>query len=349
MKALGPLLTELRAEEGLAGLGLVAARGDGPVEGLFVGTDPIGQPLGPDTLLPVASITKLATALAVLRLVDAGDLWLDDPLARHLPEAASARPGVTLRRLLSHSSGVPYHIPEDMAAEGGPDASWRAIAERCLQTPVERPPGTYVQYGNLAYGLLALVVERRTGLEVPGALRDLVLGPLGIEGYLGIPPRPWAHVKDVGGPHAGTTYEPYNTAGFLALGLPYAGLVTTAAGALALLRVFLGRPSGFLREATRAEATRNQNRELGGGFSPPRVWPRCPWGLGPELRDAKEPHPAPVEASPGSFGHGGATGCYAWADPTTGAVWMFHGLRSYVSGWMERAGPRIGRAILALA
>jgi beta-lactamase class C len=344
---LRPLLEELRAAEGLSGLALVTARGDGGIGGLFVGTDPIGQPLGPETLFPVASITKLATALAVLRLVDAGELSVDDPLARHLPEAGSARPGVTLRGLLSHSSGVPYHIPEDTAAYG-PGATWRVLADKCLATPPERPPGTYVQYSNLGYGLLALVVERRTGQEFPDALARLVLDPLGIEGYVGsVPPRPSATITDSQSEYSGTEYDLWNTAHWHTLVLPWAGLVTTASGALALVRAFLGVPPGFLSQATRAEATRNQNGELGGGFAG-RPWPRCPWGLGPDIRGAKAPHPAPPEASPESFGHGGATGCHAWADPAVGGAWMFHGMRSFQTGWMERAGPRIGAAVLAL-
>jgi CubicO group peptidase (beta-lactamase class C family) len=345
-QAIRPLLEQLRAQEELPGLALVAARGDAPVEGVFVGTDETGRPLGHDTLMPVASITKLATALAVLRLADRGELSVDDELARHLPDAAAARPGVTIRRVMSHSAGLPYHIPEDMAAEGGPGANWRGIAQKCLGTPPERPPGTLVQYGNLDYGLLGIVVERRTGLEIAAALHDLVLEPLGIEGCLGVPTRRWAHERDVGGPFAGTIWEPYNTAGFLALGLPYCGLVVTAAGALALVRAFLGHPPDFLRPETRAEATHNQTGELGGGSRPPRVWPRCPWGRGPELRGQKDPHLAPAEAGPDSFGHGGATGCHAWADRTSGVAYMFHGLRSYRSGWLECAGPRIGAAVL---
>jgi len=67
--------------------GIVAAvaRGADPAEFHVVGEDARGQPLAADSLFPVASITKLATALAVLRLCDAGLLALDDPLGQHLP------------------------------------------------------------------------------------------------------------------------------------------------------------------------------------------------------------------------------------------------------------------------
>src|SRR5262249_21939604 len=148
-----------------------------------------------------------------------------------------------------------------------------------------------VGYSNIGFGLLAIVVERLVGRAIGPAVADLVLGPLGVEGYLGAePPRPVAALAGVEGEHAGTALEPYNSAFWRSLSLPYGGLVATMAGALALARAFAGQPAGFLREATRAEAVRDQVGALGGGFWPPMVWPRCPWGLGAELRGEKQPH-----------------------------------------------------------
>src|SRR5437899_12981322 len=104
---LRPSLDEVLRAEGLPGLALAVARGAAPVQTLCLGRDAAGHALTPDSLFPVASVTKLATALAVLRLVETGRLALDDPLATHLPEAAAARPGVTRRALLSHTAGRP--------------------------------------------------------------------------------------------------------------------------------------------------------------------------------------------------------------------------------------------------
>ncbi|MGI5835189.1 MAG: serine hydrolase, partial [Chloroflexota bacterium] len=69
-----------------------------PSKAIVLGTDADGRPIQADSLFPVASITKLATALAVLRLVDRDILALDAPLASYLPDAAAAQPVVTLRR-----------------------------------------------------------------------------------------------------------------------------------------------------------------------------------------------------------------------------------------------------------
>ena len=155
-------------------------------------------------LFPVASVTKLATALAVLRLVAGGQVALDDPLSLHVPEAAAAVDGVTLRALLCHTAG----LPDDVAPELAPYAiglNWERLAQACLATPLVRPPHSHVTYSNVGYGLLALVVERRTGLPFATALATLVLDPLGIEGYLGVePPRSPVRVAGKLGEHAGT-------------------------------------------------------------------------------------------------------------------------------------------------
>ena len=93
-----------------------------------------------------------------------------------------------------------------------------------------------------------------------------------------------------------------------------------------------------------AEATRDQT-----GGLPGRMvfveWPGCPWGLGPELRGDKAPHWTPGEASPTSFGHVGASGSIAWADPAAGVAWALLGARFFIDWWKDW--PAIGAAILS--
>jgi beta-lactamase class C len=328
------------------GMVVAMARGEQPASVLALGEDGRGRPLERYSLLPVASITKLATALAVLRLAEDGALTPDDQLSEHLPEALGAQQGVTIRALLSHTSGLPIDVAPKLApyARG---LDWPRLRAACLETPLEAPPGTRVQYGNVDYGLLAAVVERRTGREFADALRDLVLGPLAVEAYLGAEPtRAPAALSDVRGSHRGGELEPYNSAFWRSLALPWAGLVTTAEGALALVRAFQGAPAVFLRPDTRAEATRDQTGGLAGGFVEPLYWSPCPWGLGPDLRGDKMPHWAPAEAGPDSFGHSGASGCLAWAAPAPGVAWAMLGTRTADSGWLLRRAPAIGAAIV---
>ncbi len=331
---------------GVPGLVLAVARGEEPPDYVCMGTDSDGVPLGEDTVFNVASITKLATALSVLRLVDDARFGLDDPLSHFLPTSAAAQPGVTIRRLLAHTSGLPLDRPSGGALYDS-RLDWPTLARACLNRGLETAPGQRVQYSNSGYGLLALVVERETGSPFPEALERLVLRPLGIQAWLGVePPVPPARLAGVRGEHAGTEIEPFNSRFWRSLALPWGGIATTAGGALGLVRAFLNPSSGFLLAETRREATSNQSGDLSGGQYPPLVWSRATWGLGPELRDHKAPHWAPQEASPTSFGHAGASGCVAWADPVANVSWTIVGTAVADSGWLIRGAPPIGAAIL---
>src|SRR5689334_19650475 len=86
------------------GLVMLSKQGDSEIKPLLIGTDAEGSALERDTLFIVASITKLATALTVLRLVDAHQAALDDRLAKFLPNARAAQDGVSLRTLLCHTA-----------------------------------------------------------------------------------------------------------------------------------------------------------------------------------------------------------------------------------------------------
>ena len=339
------VVDDVMRAQGVSGMVIAVSRGGGSPQHLIAGTDAVGTPLAADTLFPVASITKLATALAVLRLVEAGKLALDDPLALHVRDAAAAREGVTLRRLLCHTAGLPHDLSAE-AAPYKPELDWPALARACLQTPRAEPAGARVNYSNLGYGLLAVTVERATGRRFVDALADLVIAPLGIEAYLGVdPPRTPARVA--GGElaqHAGTDLEPYNTPFWRSLALPWGGLITTAAGAIALVRAFEGVPAVFLSPELRKEATSDQTGGLSGTMVVLR-WPRCPWGLGVELRGDKSPHWAPAEAAPESFGHAGSSGCLVWSDPGSGVTWAMLSPRTFES-WFFRW-PEIGAAVLS--
>jgi beta-lactamase class C len=340
-----PVVEEVLRANAVPGLVIAAARGAEPAEHLVVGTDGSGRALAIESLVPVASVTKLATALAVLRLADRGALLLDDALVLHAPDASAADEGITLRTLLCHTAGLRYEVATAWTP-GRRRLGWPDLTRAYLAAAPVAPPGTLVNYSNVGYGLLGIVVERVTGQRFPVALDELVLTPLGIEGYLGVePPRLPARITGDLGEHAGTDREPYNTPHWRAQGSPGGGLVTTAAGALGLVQAFTGQPTEFLSSATLAEATRDQTGGLPGGIMAGVLeWPRCPWGLGVELRGEKTPHLAPAEAAPTSFGHGGASGALVWVDPTVGVAWAMLGTRTFLSWW--RAWPKIGAAVL---
>ena len=339
----GPIVEDVLNRFHVPGMVVAAAWGQRPPEYFVIGTDAVGHSLAAESLFPVASITKLATALAVLRLVDAGLLHLDDPLAHYLPHAAAAQPGITLHTLLTHTSGLPNepHAPrESLAADEA--TPWSQIVRACLETPLERPPRTRVAYSNTGYGLLGIVIERQTGQDIATAIQTLVCDPLEIEAYLGSEP---ARVRAMIAPYTPTREEWWNAPATLPC--PWGCLLTTAPGVLRLIEAFDGQPPGFLRPTTVIQATRNQVGDLGGGFIGWLEWQPAPWGLGPELRGTKMPHSTPAAASPGSFGHGGFAGSLVWSDPAADVAWVIMGTRTIENGWLLEGGPRIGDAILS--
>jgi CubicO group peptidase (beta-lactamase class C family) len=280
-----------------------------------------------------------------LRLADTGQLALDDPLTYLLPDAAAAQAGVTVRTLLNHTSGLPFDYSDEITPYTA-DLNWSIIVQACLQTALETPPGTRVAYSEVDFILLAVIVERLTSQGFGAALNALVIEPLDCEAYLGAePPRSPARIAGVSW-YNGTPLEPYNSEFHRALANPSDSMLATADGTFSLVRAFQGWPAGFLRAETLAEATSNQVGDLGGGFINFLEWPRCPWGLGPELYGAKTPHWAPPEAGADSFGHIGASGCIAWVAPADGSAWTIHGTR-VMRKWLVERGPIIGEAIMA--
>jgi beta-lactamase class C len=340
-----PVVEDILQARGVSGAVFAVSRDFEPPDYLVVGSDAAGVALAPDTLFPVASVTKLATALTVLRLVASGAWALDDPVGRYAPEAAIAAEGVTLRMLLCHTSGLTLDISEQLVPH---DAAldWPKLARGCLATPLTTPPLRQVRYSNLGPGVLAALVERVTGTSFKAVLREQVLEPLHLEAFLGEePPRPPAKIRGDFGRFAGTELEPYNTPFWRALALPWSGLITTAAGALGLVGAFAGNNPGFLPTALLAEATRNQTGELSGGFFAPLMWAPCPWGLGIELRGDKHPHWTSDDLSARTFGHAGASGCQTWFDPASGISFAMLGTRNFERWWQKW--PAIVSALIA--
>ncbi len=165
------------------------------------------RPADAHTLYRVASISKTFTATAIMQLRDEGRLRLDDPLVEHIPEFAKARTrsgsidDVTLRRLLSHRSGL---ITE------GPFSYWDTLEfpsmERILamldHTEVVIAPDSANKYSNLAFALLGEVVERRSGRPYGEYVRAEILDPLGMESSA-------FALNDALAPRLATGYDPH--------------------------------------------------------------------------------------------------------------------------------------------
>ena len=137
------------------------------------------------TIARIASVTKTFTTTAIMQLRDAGQLKLDDPLAQHIPEFASARAirgdvdGVTLRRLLTHRSGLVTESP----THGWHDLDFPSREEmlgKLPETGIVIPQDSAFKYSNLAFGLLGEVVYRITGTPYIEYVHANIIEPLGL-------------------------------------------------------------------------------------------------------------------------------------------------------------------------
>jgi CubicO group peptidase (beta-lactamase class C family) len=160
-----------KAWSGAAGLADIAAK----------------RPARPDTLYRIASITKTFTGTAIMQLRDAGKLDLDDPAGLLLPElAGSGTPRemgqITIRRLLSHESGLMGDPPGTEWANTGP--RYEGVVSRNLARAAEIVaaigPNLQGKYSNLGYQLLGEIVARASGEAYPDYVRQHILDPLGL-------------------------------------------------------------------------------------------------------------------------------------------------------------------------
>jgi CubicO group peptidase (beta-lactamase class C family) len=317
---------------------VAAMRLRGKPQVVAVGVDGDGVGLAPDSLFPVASITKLAVALTVHRLISVGALALTDTANQYIAHGADDHGGVTIARLLSHTAGIPTEMPPFQ-----PGRSWLRRVRQALTVRPDRVPGHAFAYTNVGYLMLGAIVEKVTG-DFHAAIRSMVLLPLGIEAYIG-EPIPRRLVRMVGDFAA-----EFNDPGFLRFGLPSGGLITTAEGALTLVRA-LAVPSaiGLSKQVLQAVRVRQTN-----GTPLPANWahadPRPPYGLGVELRGTTQEKPGhwtPNGVSETSFGHYGASGGLVWCDPLAGLCWAIHGSRTSGLGkWPLQGRARLGAAIL---
>jgi CubicO group peptidase (beta-lactamase class C family) len=174
-----------------------------------------GREATPDAQYRIGSITKTFTAVAVMQLRDEGKLDLEDPIDKHLEGAAHAP---TIRRLLSHMSGIQREPPGDV---------WETLtfapADELLDALAEAeqvlPSGTRWHYSNLAFGVLGLVVERLSGLPYERYLQERILDRLGMERTSLLPREPFA-VGYLVQPYADGVWEeaPVETGGWIPAG-----------------------------------------------------------------------------------------------------------------------------------
>lgn len=146
--------------------------------------EPAGIPLRTSHRLRIASHSKMLTAFTVMRLKEQGRLRLDDTVGDHVAELAeSPVADRTLRDLLSHGAGLTRDSDDSRWWRLGiPFADRARLLEIARSGAVRTAPGLHLQYSNIGYGLLGLVIEEITGTGFAEAVAELVLDPVGVPG-----------------------------------------------------------------------------------------------------------------------------------------------------------------------
>ena len=258
-----------------------------------------GAAKSPRAVFLLASITKPMTATAVMILADRGQISLQDPVQKFIPEFQGGERGrVLVRHLLTHTSGLPDMLPsnEDLRKRHAPLKDF--VAGTC-RTPLLFTPGTKVQYQSMGLLLAGEIVERVSRRPLREFLRTQLFERLGMaETSLGLGGRKIADTMQCQVDQH-TDWD-WNSAYWRDLGSPWGGAHATASDLSRLLHYFVHPDPGVLKPETAAAMITNQTQGL-----------NQPYGLGWLTGEGK----LAKGASPRTFGHGGSTGTIAWLDP----------------------------------
>jgi CubicO group peptidase (beta-lactamase class C family) len=297
--------------------GAVASAGRGPevlgqwVTGSADTTPGAERPMTASTVFDIASLTKLVgTTTAVLAQTAIGALGLDDPVMDYLPDFAACRKGpVTIRHLLTHTSGLPAMAEFYRCCD-----SREELIGALFRTPLQGPPGSQIIYSDLGFMALGEVVRVVAGALLGTCVRRLVTEPLGLgsTGFapLAVPPACVAATerRDSDGlPWVGTVHDENARASGGVSG--HAGLFSTLADLVRFAQWWVSDAGGPVPAALRRTAESDQTAGLAGhrGLGWVRIGDRFDI-LGPAW-------------PPTAVSHTGFTGTSLALDPASG-VWV---------------------------
>ena len=180
------LARELSKKDDFNGAWLYAEKGEVVSKGVLGFRDPENTlPIREDTIFQLASVSKLFTSAAVMLLVREGKLYLEDEIVKFFPEIPY--PGVTVRHLLTHTSGIPDYFDDadwfiriwkEEKRVPGNDEILRFLCE--TKAKPYFAPGDGLHYSNTGFNLLALLVERLSGVPYEEFLQKNIFEPAGM-------------------------------------------------------------------------------------------------------------------------------------------------------------------------
>ena len=295
--------------------GQVAAAVLHVVQGKNSITRSFGKAANADAMFLLGSISKPISMTALMTLFDKGEFKLDDPVTKFLsPFAGDHRGEVTMRHLLTHTSGLPDQLPENNELRGK-HAPLSEFAEHAMRTPLQFMPGSKYQYSSMAILLAARVAERISGTEIRTLVERAVFQPLKMQhsaqglgrfklgSMVSCQTEHAAPESGAGDPKA-KDWD-WNSPWWRQFGAPWGGTHASAPDLGKFLGEFLNESGACLKPETARLMVRNHN--------PPRVTPR---GLGWNVGLAA----GSKGCSEKTLGHTGSTGTIAWADPVTGTL-----------------------------
>jgi CubicO group peptidase (beta-lactamase class C family) len=275
-----------------------------------------GPPVTRDAAFPIGSITKAFTATLAMILVADGDIELDAPLGEYGAKLGDLGNELTLRQLLSHTSGLANAPGKDVHAP----SIRRYVLDHCCRQNLVLPPGTSFSYSNIGYVLVGHLIETVTGMSWWEAMESILLLPLGIEPmYIGASEhRPLATGHSVNMAVGRTRPIEQSLAPAEA---PTGGLAMSAAD---LVTLGLTQLDSALLPAAYAQ----QMRQAVPITEPPWGWADG-WGLGLALYGTGD------TAWAGHFGACVGTFCDVRFDPVSGCIVAFTSNAKRGSMWYE--------------
>jgi CubicO group peptidase (beta-lactamase class C family) len=284
--------------------------------------DKTAPPLPADAVFLTASVTKPVTCTAAALLIERGLAQLDTPVAAVVPEfGQQGKDRVTVRHLLTHTSGLPDMIPENTAYRMR-FAPLSEFIDRICTLDLRFAPGTDISYQSMGIAMLGEIVRRVTGTPLPAFLRQEIFQPLGMQdtalGCEGIDVDRVPHIR-----LPAELYEAewsWNRAYWRGFGAPWGGMFSTVRDMNLFCQMFLHGGvwnGGRVLAASTVEAmTVSQTAGMAG--VPEEATRQQAWGLGWRINHPRTTFGVQTPPSAHAFGHYGATGTMVWADPETG-------------------------------
>jgi uncharacterized protein YbbC (DUF1343 family)/CubicO group peptidase (beta-lactamase class C family) len=299
---------------------------------------PAPEPMTTDTIFDLASLTKVvATTTSVMQLVESGRLRLTDPIERFIPGFARyGKSGITIRHLLTHTSGLRPDLELEVEFDGAEEAIRRAVEEVPRAAPDER-----FIYSDINFFLLGDIVRRVSGERLDQYAKAHIFEPLGMSDTMFLPPAslrtriaPTERCRPAGWPcvgpdgtdvpflrgvvHDPTARRMHGVAG-------HAGLFSTAADLSRFCRMLLnGGSLGPARILSPPAVARMASPSTPAGMRDVR-------GLGWDIDSTYSSNRG--ELFPiGSFGHTGFTGTSLWLEPQTRSYVIFLSNRVHPDG-----------------